>query len=165
MRQSDFEWLAKVMAWGCLALLAYMLYAMTFKSALHAWTLQHFVPQQCEMISKKVVEKWAGNSGTTDYATVQYRGTGENSGQIYKGLSPFATSGSWASQKAVIDKLPEPGEPVPCFIDPQNPARAYLSLEINPLGMLLTMIPLFFVLVGLWFWRGYRRVKREEEGG
>lgn len=159
MKLEDYPLLAKGLWWALLMFLAAQLYTVTLLPAWDAWTLGRFVPQNCVLMSKDIVEARGGSSlaGRGYSARVRYRLASGN-GQTFSAISPFRTSGGWNEQKARIDSLPEAGQPVTCFVDPENSASAYLSTKIEWLGVLLSLIPVFFCGLTFLLWRTWRRL-------
>lgn len=102
---------------------------------------------QCTVISSRVRDV-RGDDGTTYKPEILYAYT--YIGREYRSSRYSAhawSSGDRSKASAIVARYP-PGSTTTCYVNPARPGEALLTREIDWLPVLLSMIPLVFVVIG-----------------
>ncbi len=109
--------------------------------AARSWT-----EAQCDVVSSQVAEV-PGSGRPTFRVDIRYTwtaGGSPHSGNRYD-FTTGSSSGT-AGKQAVVDRYP-PGARVPCWVDPEHPDQAVLSLALSP-AYLIGLAPMLFLAIG-----------------
>ncbi len=89
-----------------------------------------------------------GHTSTSYEPVVVYRYEYDGDSYEYDEVFPLGMSGGRGWAQKTVGQF-EPGQPVQAFVDPENPASAFLLKQYLFFPYLLTLFPMIFVSVGL----------------
>jgi hypothetical protein len=89
-----------------------------------------------------------GHTSTSYEPVVVYRYEYGGDSHEYDEVFPLGMSGGRGWAQKTLDQF-KPGQPVPAFVDPENPASAFLLKQYLFFPYLLTLFPMVFVSAGL----------------
>ena len=125
-----------------------LMYAMLVRPILKEFAAAKWPVVPCEIISSKVGRHSGSKGGSTYSVDVRYRytiGGAEFTGTNYNFDTGYSSSRGW--RDTVVASLP-PGTRTRCFVNPEDPLDAVLSVKGTP-DRWFGLIPGLFLVVGL----------------
>jgi hypothetical protein len=138
---------------GCMALffLVFLIagaaatYVALVRPLVRLFAARSWTETQCDIVSSRVAV--SGSSRPTYRVDIRYTwtaGGSPRSGNRYDFMT--ASSSGTAGKQKIVDAFP-PGARVPCWVDPDHPDQAVLSLALSS-AYLIGLAPLIFVAIG-----------------
>ena len=123
-------------------------YLMLFKPLYMGYIAKNWDKVKCEIVHSKVKSHSDGD-GTTYSVDILF--AYDYKGQLYKSNTYNFETGStsgYEDKKAVINKYP-PRHHTLCYVNPEKPSQAVISRDMSTMSMLFSILPMFFILIGL----------------
>lgn len=124
-----------------------LLYVLVIHTTLKEIAASRWTQVPCEILSSRV-ERHSGSKSSTYSVEIRYRY--DYKGRSYKGTRYNFDTGNSSSRgwrEAAVEKFP-PGLKTLCYVDPEDPTEAVLSVTPSP-DRWFGLIPGVFLLVGL----------------